>query len=274
MNEALLRRLRAWLEFYQELGLGPFYRTRTRQPPAAPEFPHVASVAQETVEATELVFSPSVAAGLPRQAGPRALPLFGDTPGRIVGDTLEKIRADIGDCRRCKLWPHRTQIVFGVGHERAELVFIGEAPGVEEDRQGLPFVGRAGQLLNQWIEQLGRKRRQVYICNVIKCRPPSNRSPEKEEIQTCAQFLLRQLDVIQPKLICCLGSVALQTLVGKSVSISRYRGQFSDYRSTKLFATFHPAYLLRNPNADREVQQDLRKIRQFLAPASAGGPVP
>ena len=266
MDETFLRRLRAWLEFYEQLGLGPFYRTR--QPGAAQrkgEFPRAASFSQETARVAEPVSLPRVA------AAPRALPLFGEVPGRIVDDTLEKIRADVGDCRRCKLWPHRTQIVFGAGHARAELVFVGEAPGEEEDRQGLPFVGRAGQLLNDWIERLGLKRGQVYICNVIKCRPPSNRSPEKEEIQTCAQFLFRQLDVIQAKLICCLGSVALQTLVGKSVSISRYRGQFSDYRGTKLFATFHPAYLLRNPNASREVQQDLHKIRQFLAQASGRG---
>ncbi len=267
MNEGLLRRLRAWLEFYQELGLGPFYRTRSPRPA---EFPAPASFPEATARPdgrgsprpVEVISSPSVA------AAPRALSLFGEAPGRIVDDTLEKILADIGDCRRCKLWPHRSQIVFGAGHGRAELVFVGEAPGEEEDRQGLPFVGRAGQLLNHWIERLGLKRDAVYICNVIKCRPPGNRSPEKDEIQTCSQFLLRQLDVIRPKLICCLGSVALQTLVGKSVSISRYRGQFSDYRGTKLFATFHPAYLLRNPNADREVQQDLRKIRQFLAPAA------
>jgi len=256
MNESLVRRLRAWLEFYQELGLGPFYRARS---PRQAEFPATASSPEETARAVEVISSPN------ELAAPRALPLFGEAPGRIVDDTLEKILADIGECRRCKLWPHRSQIVFGAGHGHAELVFIGEAPGEEEDRQGLPFVGRAGQLLNYWIERLGLKRDAVYICNVIKCRPPANRSPEKDEIQTCSQFLFRQLDVIRPKLVCCLGSVALQTLVGKSVSISRYRGQFSDYRGTKLFATFHPAYLLRNPNAEREVQQDLRKIRQFLA---------
>jgi DNA polymerase len=193
------------------------------------------------------------------------LGLFGEAPGRVEDDTLERIHQDLGDCRRCKLWPHRTRIVFGCGNPRAQLVFVGEAPGADEDAQGLPFVGRAGQLLTHWIESLGLKRDDVYISNVIKCRPPGNRSPEKDEVQTCSPFLLRQLDALRPKLICCLGSVALQTLLEKSVSITRMRGQFFDYRGSKLFATFHPAYLLRNPHANREVQADLRKIRSFLS---------
>ncbi|MFQ5817103.1 MAG: uracil-DNA glycosylase [Terriglobia bacterium] len=270
MDEELQARVRAWLAYYEELGLAPFYRVRrgasvlpSQEPALAPQMPAAAAAAA----------APPAAAAAREQA-PMALSLFGEAPGRIPGDTLEKIQADIGDCRRCKLWPHRRTIVYGEGHPRAELVFVGEAPGEEEDRQGLPFVGRAGQLLNHWIESLGLKRREVYICNVIKCRPPGNRSPEKDEMETCSQFLFRQLDVIQPKLICCLGSVALQRLLGKNVSISRFRGQFSDYRGTKLFATFHPAYLLRNPNANREVQQDLRTIRKFLGLPPPGGARP
>jgi len=161
--------------------------------------------------------------------------------------------------------------VFGQGHPKARVVFVGEGPGADEDAQGLAFVGRAGQLLTEMINKsaerlkLPLRREDVYICNVIKCRPPGNRTPEREEIETCSPFLLRQLDAIRPKLICCLGSVALQTLLGRAVSITRLRGQVFEYRGTKLMATFHPAYILRNPGADREVQQDLRAIRQLLA---------
>lgn len=255
------QRLRNWLDFYEELGLTPLYRRQgTRAPesgtpgPAPSPAPPLAAPAQPKV-------SPPVAV----VALAPTLSLFGEAPGRVEDDTLDRIQANLGDCQRCKLARHRTNIVFGVGNSKAQLVFVGEAPGADEDAQGEPFVGRAGQLLNHWIESLGLKREDVYICNVIKCRPPGNRSPEKDEIDTCSPFLLRQLDAIRPRLICCLGSVALQTLLGKSVAITRARGQFLDYRGTKLFATFHPAYLLRNPNANREVQEDLRRIRQFLA---------
>ena len=251
---SLPEKLRARLEFYEELGLTPFYRRAVARPAAA----------APAAAAPALV--PAATAAAPLTAPPAASPLslFGEAPGRVEGDTLARVRADLGDCQRCKLAPHRRTIVFGAGNPRAELVFVGEAPGADEDAQGLPFVGRAGQLLTHWIESLKLKREDVYICNVIKCRPPGNRSPERDEVETCSPFLLRQLDVIRPRLICCLGSVALQTLLGKPVAITRVRGQFSDYRGTKLFATFHPAYLLRNPNANRQVQEDLRKIRQFL----------
>jgi DNA polymerase len=198
------------------------------------------------------------------EPGP-TLSLFGEAPGRREGETLEEIRADLGECQRCKLAPHRKNIVFGQGHPRAQLVFVGEGPGADEDVQGLAFVGRAGKLLSHWVEALGLTREDVYICNVIKCRPPGNRTPERDEIETCSPFLLRQLDAIRPRLICCLGGVALQNLLEKNVSISRLRGQFFDYRGTKLTATYHPAYILRNPNADRQVREDLLKIRQFLS---------
>ncbi len=253
------RQLQGWLNFYEELGLTPFYRRREARQREAPPAQLRTSSAPPPRPAEPAAPPPSVA-----PPPPPTLSLFGEAPGRVEDDTLEKIQADLGDCQRCKLARHRKNIVFGVGNPRAELVFVGEGPGADEDAQGEPFVGRAGQLLTHWIESLGMKRSQVYICNVIKCRPPGNRSPEKDEIQTCSQFLFRQLDAIRPRLICCLGSVALQTLLGKSVSITRARGQLFDYRGTKLFATFHPAYLLRNPNANRQVQEDLRKIRQFL----------
>jgi len=256
-EETLPGKLRARLDFYEELGLTPFYRRRDARPAAPPM-----EMKSEAPRAAEE--PPPTAASLVAAPPAPTLSLFGEAPGRLEGDTLERIRADIGDCQRCKLAPHRKNIVFGAGNPRAQLVFVGEAPGADEDVQGLPFVGRAGQLLTHWVEFLGLKRDDVYICNVIKCRPPGNRSPERDEIETCSQFLFRQLDALRPRLICCLGSVALQTLLGKAVAITRMRGQFYDYRGTKLFATFHPAYLLRNPPADRQVKEDLRKIRQFL----------
>ncbi len=250
-------RVRAWLEFCEELGLTPLVRRTESRAPADPveQQPVVPAPAPAEVRAAVAPLTPTP-----------ALSLFGEAPGRIEGETLPQIQADLGECTRCKLSRQRAHIVFGEGNPKAQLVFVGEAPGADEDAQGRPFVGRAGQLLTKWIEgSLAMKRGDVYICNVIKCRPPGNRTPEKDEVETCSPFLIRQLDTIRPKLICCLGAVALQEMLGKPVSISRLRGQFFDWRGMKMFATFHPAYLLRNPHADAEVQQDLRKIRQFLS---------
>jgi len=258
-------RLHAWLDFCQELGLTPFVR-RGKSAARAASITAASSAAPVTAEPGAMKHKPP--APLPSVVvAPAAatLSLFDQAPARAKSETLEDIRADLGDCRRCKLAPHRKHIVFGVGNPKAQLVFVGEGPGAEEDLQGLPFVGRAGQLLTQWIESLGLKREQVYICNVIKCRPPQNRTPERDEIETCSPFLLRQLDAIHPKLICVLGGVALQTLMGKAVSITRLRGQVFDFRGSKLLATFHPAYILRNPVADRDVRKDLQVIRQLLA---------
>jgi len=184
---------------------------------------------------------------------------------RIEGDTLERIRTDIGpNCTRCKLSKGRTKIVFGVGNPKADLVFVGEGPGRDEDAQGEPFVGRAGKLLTQMIEAMGLRREDVYICNVVKCRPPENRLPEKDEIETCSSFLMRQLAVIQPKVICTLGSCSSQTLLQTNQGISRFRGEWFDFRGSKLIATYHPAYLLRNPAAKSEVWKDLQKVMAVL----------
>ena len=184
---------------------------------------------------------------------------------RIENDSLERIRADIGpNCTRCKLHQARTQIVFGVGNPKAQLVFVGEGPGRDEDIQGEPFVGRAGKLLTQMIEAMGLRRPDVYICNVVKCRPPENRLPEKDEIATCSPYLFRQLGVIQPKVICCLGACSAQTLLQTNQGISRFRGEWFDFRGSKLIATYHPAYLLRNPNAKGEVWKDLQKVMAVL----------
>jgi uracil-DNA glycosylase len=184
---------------------------------------------------------------------------------RIEGDTLELIREAIGgNCTRCKLHKGRTKLVYGVGNPKAELVFVGEGPGRDEDMQGEPFVGRAGKLLTQMIEAMSLRREDVYICNVVKCRPPENRLPEKDEIATCSPFLMRQLAVIQPKVICCLGSCASQTLLQTTQGISRFRGEWFDFRGSKLIATYHPAYLLRNPAAKGEVWKDLQKVMAVL----------
>jgi DNA polymerase len=182
----------------------------------------------------------------------------------VEGDSLPRIREDIGDCTRCRLHKGRTKIVYGVGNPRAELVFVGEGPGHDEDVQGEPFVGRAGKLLTQMIEAMSLRRQDVYICNVVKCRPPENRLPEKDEIATCSPFLFRQLAAIQPKVICCLGACAAQTMLGTNQGISRFRGEWFDFRGSKLIATYHPAYLLRNPNAKSEVWKDLQKVMSVL----------
>jgi DNA polymerase len=180
-------------------------------------------------------------------------------------DALAAIRADIGDCTRCKLHTlGRSQVVFGVGNPQADLMFVGEAPGADEDVQGIPFVGRAGQLLTKIIEAIELKREDVYIANVIKCRPPGNRNPEPDEVETCEPFLFRQIDVIKPKVIVALGKFAAQALLRTDAPISRLRGRVFEYRGSKLIPTFHPAYLLRNPASKREVWEDMKLVKSLL----------
>jgi DNA polymerase len=180
-------------------------------------------------------------------------------------ETLVAIREDMGDCRRCKLCETRTNIVFGVGNPSADLMFIGEAPGADEDAQGIPFVGRAGQLLTRIIETMfDLKREDVYIANIIKCRPPGNRDPESDEIESCEGFLFRQIESIQPKVIVALGRCAAQTLLRTGTPISKLRGEFVDYRGRLLLPTFHPSYLLRNPSKKREVFVDMKAVRAKL----------
>jgi uracil-DNA glycosylase len=181
-------------------------------------------------------------------------------------DSLTAIRTDIGDdCSRCKLHRlGRKQIVFGVGNPNADLMFVGEAPGADEDQQGIPFVGRAGQLLTKIIEAIQLSRDDVYIANVIKCRPPQNRNPEQDEVDTCEPFLFRQIDVVKPKVIVALGAFAARALLRTLEPISRLRGRVFDYRGAKLVPTFHPAYLLRNPASKREVWEDMKLVRTLL----------
>jgi uracil-DNA glycosylase len=187
------------------------------------------------------------------------------TFSRSAADALVAVRTDIGDCTRCKLHAQgRKQIVFGVGNPEADLMFVGEAPGGDEDIQGIPFVGRAGQLLTKIIEAIDLKREDVYIANVIKCRPPGNRNPEQDEVETCEPFLFQQIDIIKPKVIVALGTFAARALLRTLDPISRLRGRVYDYRGAKLIPTFHPAYLLRNPASKREVWEDMKVVRRLL----------
>ena len=180
-------------------------------------------------------------------------------------DALVAVRTEIGDCVRCKLHAlGRRQIVFGVGNPNADLMFVGEAPGGDEDIQGIPFVGRAGQLLTKIIEAIGLTRDDVYIANVIKCRPPGNRNPEPDEVAQCEPFLFRQIDIVKPKVIVALGKFGAQTLLRTLDPISRLRGRIFEYRGAKLVPTFHPAYLLRNPASKRDVWEDMKLVRNLL----------
>jgi DNA polymerase len=183
-------------------------------------------------------------------------------PSRVL--TLEEVRKELGDCKRCKLHRTRRTIVFGEGNEKASLMFIGEGPGYEEDVQGRPFVGRAGQLLTKIIQSINLSREGVYIANIIKCRPPQNRNPEADEIQSCSPFLMKQIDVIRPKIICALGTFSAQTLLKTDTKITALRGQIFDLEGIKVIPTYHPAFLLRNPERKREVWEDMKKIAEWL----------
>jgi uracil-DNA glycosylase family 4 len=262
-------KLEAWLRYFDDLNLGAFYTDRRTM---RKRTIHGSTTAEPAIAAPAAIPSaqPSIAIAQAKSAPPVAvLPVVPDASlfeaiDRVEGDTLERIREDLGECTRCRLHKQRNKIVFGAGNPRAELVFVGEGPGHDEDIQGLPFVGRAGKLLTQMIEAMGLTRDQVYICNVVKCRPPENRKPEEDEVATCSPYLYRQLDVIAPKAIVCLGATAAQALLKTKDSISRYRGVWFDFRNTKLLATYHPAYLLRNPAAKGEVWKDLQKVMAHL----------
>jgi len=255
-------KLEAWLRYYNDLNLGEFFIDRRTMGKRSVK---PAAVPLQTTAVAPLAAAAAATSAAPASILPvvQAVSLF-EALDRVEGDTLELVRENLGECTRCRLHKQRNKIVFGVGNPRAELVFVGEGPGHDEDVQGLPFVGRAGKLLTQMIEAMGLQREDVYICNVVKCRPPENRKPEDDEVATCSPYLYRQLDVIAPKAIVCLGGVAAQTLLKTKDPISRFRGNWFDFRNTKLLATYHPAYLLRNPNAKGEVWKDLQKVMAFL----------
>ena len=183
--------------------------------------------------------------------------------------TLEEVRQELGDCQRCRLHVGRTNLVFGVGNPRADLMFVGEAPGADEDAQGIPFVGRAGQLLTKIIEAIDLSREQVYIANILKCRPPGNRNPEPDEVETCEPFLVQQIEAVQPKIIVALGKYAAQNLLRTQTPISKMRGEFVRFQNCWLLPTFHPSYLRRNPSAKRQVWEDMKKVRDRLKELTA-----
>ena len=246
MNDQLLRQ---YLSFYRDLGVSTLYRRQTATRPA-------------------LDIETAATAPPPTKPEPES-----ELPSMVPdGDSLLKIIEDIGDCRRCCLHEARNKIVFGVGNDRSPLVFVGEGPGADEDEQGIPFVGRAGQLLTQMIENTAKKegipiqRNDVYICNVVKCRPPGNRTPEPDEMETCGQFLFRQLMTIRPKAICALGGTAAKALLGVKEGVTRLRGNWHKWRDIPVMVTYHPSYLLRpyNQNAKREAWEDLKKVLHYV----------
>ena len=262
------------MEYYRELGIYDLYRrTGTISPELAIQTDQAANA--ETTPAKEII-----PVTMSKKIESLDLPIFSLDPssdaGRLAAidvenkpTALKAIREVIGDCTRCKLHKQgRKQIVFGVGNPNAELMFVGEAPGADEDQQGEPFVGRAGQLLNNMITAMGLRREDVYIANVIKCRPPGNRTPEREECETCAPFLMRQIDVIKPKVIVALGAVAAKNLLGLNDSMANLRGRFYDFRGTRLAVTYHPAFLLRDPRQKKEAWKDLQMVMQTMGLAA------
>ena len=281
----LEEQVKDWLRYGEDLGLAPYYRDR---PPlhviAKSTAVQVESQSIATSNAISGAAPAAMAAAAPGRAPaspitvsasasqksptatilPASAPSLFEVMDRVAGDSLPRIREDIGDCTRCKLHKGRTKIVFGTGNPNAELMFVGEGPGRDEDLSGEPFVGRAGKLLTDMIKAMGLQREDVYIANVVKCRPPENRLPEKDEITTCSPFLMRQIDAIKPKVICTLGSCSAQTLLQTAQGISKLRGEWFDFRGTKLMPTYHPAYLLRNPAAKPEVWKDLQKVMAVL----------
>jgi len=249
LDPELRRALAERIRYYNYLGIYNFYRrpivdTQNTSPDLAPSQSLPEALTSESMFASEI--SPPEGPADPARA-------------------LRLIREDIGDCTRCRLHKQgRKQIVFGVGNPDAELLFIGEAPGADEDEQGEPFVGRAGQLLNNMIKAMGLRREDVYIANIIKCRPPGNRTPERDECETCSPFLMRQIEVISPKAIVALGSVAAKTLLAVNAPMSELRGRWYDFRGTKLAVTYHPAFLLRDPRQKKEAWKDLQMVMKGL----------
>ena len=262
--------IRRVLEFYQDLGIKSIYRrgsqlTAAPAPAAEPEpifsFDDLPPLPPRTARA-----SPPAPRQTPTPAMIDLIPLAPEN------DSLERISNDIGDCKRCRLCEGRNKIVFGAGNGNSSLVFVGEGPGADEDASGLPFVGRAGQLLTQMIEGtalkegIAIKRPDVYICNVVKCRPPENRAPQPDEMEICGQFLFRQLSAIKPKAICALGATAAKAVLGTKEGVTKLRGNWHKWRDIPVMVTYHPSYLLRpyNQNAKREAWEDLKKVLHFV----------
>jgi uracil-DNA glycosylase family 4 len=266
--------LSARLRFYRELGIGEFYRQpvdpemwaavepeistgQTSQPVTDQPAPRMIA-RQEAPIATVTPLFGEESAIAPRKPFPAAPPQSAAIPPEQHFAALKLIREEIGDCTRCKLSQGRNKIVFGDGDPNARLLFVGEGPGADEDAQGIPFVGRGGQLLNNMINAMGLKREQVYIANVVKCRPPANRTPEPDEAHTCSPFLFKQIDVVRPQVIVALGQTAVTYLTGEKKPLSAWRGTVHPLRGTKLIVTYHPAFLLRDPNQKKHAWADLQ----------------
>jgi uracil-DNA glycosylase len=242
--------IRKRLQFYQDLGIKDIYQQKSPVAPAEPKRPVAPAAAKSAPSVSE-----------------RDLPQLSP-----ANDSLLQVINDMGDCRRCRLHEGRNKIVFGDGNERAPLVFVGEGPGADEDEQGIPFVGRAGQLLTQMIEGTAKKegiplrRSDIYICNVVKCRPPGNRTPEPDEMEICGQFLYRQLSVIAPKAICALGGTAARAVTGHKEGVTKMRGKWFKWRDIPVMVTYHPSYLLRpyNQDAKKEAWEDLKRVLHYV----------
>ncbi len=281
LDPDLRRALAERVRYCHEMGIYDFYRREPRNPESAQYVSEVddsalASTSQELREEMAAKKSAIVA----KVTGEHIFEVLAPKPEHGVADpvaALKLIREDLGDCARCKLHKQgRKQIVFGVGNPRADLMFVGEGPGADEDAQGEPFVGRAGQLLNNMIKAMGIGREDVYIANVVKCRPPGNRTPERDECETCSPFLMRQISVIKPKVMVALGAVAAKNLLAMNASMSELRGRFYDFlptgarssdpswQGTKLAVTYHPAFLLRDPRQKGEAWKDLQMVMKFL----------
>jgi uracil-DNA glycosylase family 4 len=260
----ILASLRDYVEQLREEGLeGLPSATIARGEPLAASATRRRPVAAPGI--APVISSPAPAFQSHAPASPVSTELFYLYPGLEQTADLGALREFIGDCQRCKLAPRRTNLVFGVGDPDAALMFVGEAPGADEDARGEPFVGRAGQLLTDIIERgMGMTRAQVYICNVIKCRPPENRNPEPDEVAACEPFLFRQIDLVRPKVIVGLGSFAVQALLKVKTPISKLRGAWHEVRGVRLMPTFHPAYLLRNPADKRLVWADIQEVMKAL----------
>jgi DNA polymerase len=283
LRRALAERVR----YYNELGIYDFYRReRPQSPSEGVSTEEISEMTASSQPELREEMAPRKSVAVPKPADESMFEIMSPKPEQGVSDpvaALKLIREDLGDCTRCKLHLQgRKQIVFGVGNARAELMFIGEGPGADEDAQGEPFVGRAGQLLNNMIKAMGLRREEVYIANVVKCRPPGNRTPERDECDTCSPFLMRQIAVIKPKVIVALGAVAAKNLLAINAPMAELRGRFYDFmpagtrssdpswQGAKLAVTYHPAFLLRDPRQKGEAWKDLQMVMRYLGLKPSG----
>ncbi len=272
--QILLQQATEHLRYFRELGITHFGEQSNPLPTIqwSEAKPMISEWKLESIAQAPVIIAPTQPN--PDMPAKKTTPvLFGEANASLIpelqfkDDSLEKIRADLGDCQRCKLAATRTNIVFGEGNPKAELMVVGEAPGADEDASGRPFIGRAGQLLTKMMEAIHYKREDIYIANIIKCRPPGNRNPERDEVEMCSPFLYRQIAVIKPRLIVTLGNPSTQGLLNTKQGITTLRGHFHDYpriEGIKVMPTFHPAYLLRSPDKKKETWEDLKMVRDFL----------